>query len=80
MTIAFNESWVPQRAVAVTPSDSAVITAVALYVGTGGNLTVTDNYGNNTTFTGVPGGTTLWIKATRVRATGTTAAAIVALS
>lgn len=80
MTIAFNESWVPQRAVAVTPSDTSTITATALYVGTGGNVAVNDNNGNTTTFVGVPGGTTLWIKATRVRATGTTASNIVALS
>lgn len=78
--ISFNESWVPQRAVAVTPSDTTTITAVALYVGTGGNVSVVDNAGNATVFTGVPGGTTLWLKATRVRATGTTASNIVALS
>lgn len=80
MSIAFNESWVPQDASAVVPSDTAAIMATALYVGTGGNLVVEVVGGKQVTFAGVPGGTTLWLRARKVRATGTTAANIVALS
>lgn len=79
MSISYNEAWVPQGAVAVTPSDSTLINCVALYVGGTGNVVIDTVANTNVTFTAVPAGTTLWIKALRVKA-ASTATNIVALS
>jgi len=79
MSISYNEAWVPQGAVAVTPSDSTLINCVALYVGTTGSVVIDTIADTNVTFANVPSGTTLWIKATRVKA-ASTATNIVALS
>lgn len=68
---------VPARAAAVTPSDSATIFANALYVGGGGNVTVVTEGGDTVTFSNVPAGTTIVIRATQVRATNTSATNIV---
>jgi len=69
------------RAEDVTPSDTVDIatTSRAIYVGTAGDLRVTLSEGDIVTFNGVGAG---WhpVRATRVWATGTTAAAIVACS
>lgn len=71
------------RIEAVTPSDADELSHIsqALYVGAAGDVTV-DGYliGTNVTFEAVPAGTTLWIRATRVYATGTTATGIIALA
>lgn len=67
--------------VAVTKSDTVDITGGqcrALYVGTGGDLVVSFG-GTTVTFKAVPGGTVLPIRVSRVRATGSTAADIIAL-
>jgi hypothetical protein len=68
--------------VAVTPSDATVLqTTKAIYVGGAGNVTVKmAGDSANILFTAVPVGTILPIAVTQVRATGTTATAIVALS
>lgn len=72
------------QAAAVTPSDSTVINARALYVGSAGNLTV-DMLGNaqsagatDVAFLNVAAGTLLPISVRRVKA-ATTATNIVAL-
>lgn len=67
-------------AVAVTPSDVTVFdTARSLYIGTTGNLTVRMADGqDNVLFTAVPVGI-LAIQVDKVYATGTLAAAILAL-
>jgi len=78
--------------VAVTPNDFATLgntihhIAVAIYVGTGGNLTI---LGGNTktttpattpvTFKNVPSGTFLPVGATKIISSGTTASDIVVL-
>ncbi|MCR5876931.1 hypothetical protein [Phenylobacterium sp. J367] len=68
------------RAVAVTQSDATIIPATrALYVGTGGPLTVTMAEGGNATFANVPSGAVLPIQVTKVLDTGTDATDIVAL-
>ena len=69
-------------AAAVTPADDADLTngeCRALYVGTGGNLSL--DVGNSTAvvFVGVTAGTVLPIRVKRVRSTSTTASNIVAL-
>lgn len=70
-----------EQAYAVTPSDATDFTqgkCRALYVGGAGNVVAVVG-GSAVTFTGVPAGTTLWVAATRVNATSTTATALVAL-
>lgn len=69
------------QAVAVTPSDATNFVqgkCRALYVGGAGNVVAVVG-GTAVTFTAVPAGSTLWIGATRVNSTSTTATAIVAL-
>jgi hypothetical protein len=65
----------------VTPSNTAELARVsrALYVGAGGDLALELASGSQVTLGGVPGGTVLPVRARRVRASGTTASAIVAL-
>jgi hypothetical protein len=65
---------------AVAPSNSTEITTTrSLYVGTGGNVAVTMVDGDQVTFSNVPSGTMLPIQVIQVRATGTTAADILAM-
>jgi len=71
------------RAAAITPADSDFADGViyrALYVGTGGSLSVrlADDDGN-VTLTNVANGTLLRIAVKRVNSTGTTASGIVGL-
>lgn len=67
-------------AIAVTPSDSTVLSGVrAIYVGTGGNVAVTVG-GSDVTFVNVSAGLILPVRATKVLLTGTTASNIVALT
>ena len=65
----------------VAPSDGADLAQVtrALYVGQGGDLSLRLASGSEVVLAGVVGGTLLPVRAERVRATGTTAAGIVAL-
>lgn len=66
-------------AISVTPSDTTVLANVrSLKIGTGGTIVVTIG-GSDFTFT-VSDGETLPVKATKVKATGTTATGIVALT
>ncbi|MFL9839949.1 hypothetical protein ABS767_03140 [Sphingomonas sp. ST-64] len=70
------------RAVAVTPHDSNPLTDApkALYVGTGGNITMRGVNGTaDTLWKNVPGGTVLPFRARYVRATGTSAGDLLAL-
>ena len=71
------------RAVAVTPSDSTDLASVtrAIYVGNGGNVSVIMADSEAAVlFANVPTGTTLPIRVSRIRSTGTVATGIVALS
>lgn len=75
-----------ERALAVTPSDTVAIALPnpaflprRLFVGGAGNVVAVMADGGVVTFTGVPAGSFLPIKVTRVNATGTTATNIVAL-
>ena len=63
----------------VTPSDTAPNVYARLYVGGAGNVKVTAESGDVTTFTAVPVGTVLPIRVQLVWATGTTATNIVGL-
>lgn len=68
---------------AITPSDSADLPKVtkALYVGEGGDVVLRSAKGNaDVTFRNLPSGSTLDVRASAVRATGTTAAFLVGLA
>ena len=66
----------------VAPNDAADLPEAtrALYIGTGGNLAVTMLSGAELVLAGLPDGSLLPLRVVRVRATGTTAAAIVGLA
>lgn len=69
-------------AVAVTPHDTNPLTNISrgLYIGTAGNLAVVMQDGTEVNFASVPAGAVLPIRVQKVKATGTTAGNIVALS
>lgn len=69
------------RLVAVVPHDTNPLSDVpkALYVGTGGTIVLAGIAGSDATLANVPDGTILPIRARFVRASGTTAQAIVGL-
>lgn len=66
---------------AITPSDATDLTFVtrAVYVGTGGNVVAVDAAGTAVTFSNVPDGSILPIRASRINSTSTTATNLVAL-
>lgn len=70
------------RGFAITPSDVSDLSATtrAIYVGTAGNLAVTLASGDAITFANVPAGAVLPVQAVAVKATGTSATDLVALS
>ncbi len=68
---------VANEAFAVTPSDSTVIAFTYLYVGTGGDVTVTTVHGETVTYKNVYSGGYVWVRGTQVKSTGTNAADIV---
>jgi hypothetical protein len=67
-------------AAAVVPSDTADFPNAPrrLWIGGAGNVTINTLAGHSVTYTGVPAGAYLNIRASRVFATGTTATNIVA--
>ena len=66
----------------VTPDDAADLPEAsrAVYIGTGGNLSVRMLSGEVVTFAGLAAGTFLPVRVSRIRATGTTAGNIIALA
>jgi hypothetical protein len=70
----------PDDWIAVTPSDTAAVDLVGLYVGGAGDVTVTTAKGAVTTFANVPAGGLIPGRFVQVRAAGTTATAIVGAS
>jgi hypothetical protein len=70
-----------RKAFAITPNDASDLSEItrAIYVGGAGHLLVTMMDGNDVTFSDVPGGTVLPIRARRVK-TGSTATNIVGLA
>jgi hypothetical protein len=69
------------NATPVTPSDSVDLptSARSLYVGGGGNVTVIDVSGNQSTFMNVQPGSIIPLRVSKVLVTGTTATSILAL-
>jgi hypothetical protein len=68
------------NAYAVVASDTADLpfACKALYVGTTGDVTLVTIGGDTVKYVGVPGGSYLFVRAARVKTTGTTASNIVA--
>jgi len=68
-------------AIAVTPNDSTDLAsqARALWIGTGGDVTVITVDGQTVLLANIPDGSLLPVRCTRVKSTGTTASDIVAL-
>jgi hypothetical protein len=71
-------SQIPNRAAAVTPSDTTELFGHALYCGGAGDVTILTEGGDTATFT-VGAGQTIVCRFTKVKATGTTATALVRL-
>jgi len=68
-------SWV-----AVTPGATVLSpTPIALFIGTGGNLSLTDALGNTVLFKNVPSGSTIRVRPSVVPSDSTTATDIVAI-
>jgi hypothetical protein len=68
------------KAIAVTPSDSTVVAARALYIGGAGNVAIkTDANAAAVVFTAPPVGSVIPVQAYQVMSTSTTATLIVAL-
>ncbi|MGH6827655.1 MAG: spike base protein, RCAP_Rcc01079 family [Rhizomicrobium sp.] len=67
----------PSKFAAVTPSDTAALDLVGIYVGVTGNLAIAGEDGTAVTFEAVPVGVTIWGHVTLVKATGTTASDLV---
>ncbi|WP_176083582.1 hypothetical protein [Martelella sp. HB161492] len=65
----------------ITPSDSTALseTTRALYIGGGGDVTLTMAAGTTLTFAGLNAGTILPVRANSVLTTGTTATALIGL-
>lgn len=65
----------------IVPQDDAQLKEVtrALYIGVGGDITVTTARGSKVSFTGLPTGSILPIRASVVWSAGTTAAKVVGL-
>ena len=65
----------------ITPNDTvgANLNARGLYIGGGGSLVIVDPNGNDVSFSGVLGGAVYPFAVSWVKATGTTATAIVGL-
>jgi hypothetical protein len=69
-----------ESAIAITVNDLTNYTPSCLYIGTGGNVQITDATGNTTIFTNIPEGTILPVLVTRVFTTNTTASGFVLLN
>lgn len=69
---------VPSRAFAVTPSNTTEIRAMALYIGTGGNVAVETTGGDTVTFANVPDGHIILLSVSKVMA-ATTASDIIGM-
>jgi hypothetical protein len=74
--MSMNNANTPSGVVAVAPSDTAFVDLVGVQVGGAGAVTVVDSLGNATAITCVAG-QTVACRIVQVKATGTTATAIV---
>jgi hypothetical protein len=72
-------SLIPSTYEANTPSDTAFVDYVGVYVGVGGDLVLQSVAGTSVTFKNVPTGAVLPVRVIRVMSTSTTATNIVGL-
>lgn len=78
---SYSDSDPVDQWLAISTSDDLVYdpAPIAVYVGTGGHVALSDADGDIAIFKNVPNGTILPLQPTKIRATGTTAADIVLL-
>lgn len=69
--------YIASSAVAVTPSDDADNTYSYLYVGGSGDLSVITEAGDEVVLSGIPAGSYVWLRVSKVMDTGTGATDIV---
>ena len=74
--MAIDRQGIASDAFAITPSDSTVIKAQALWIGGAGNVAVKTENGTTLTFTGAQAGSIIPVRVSQVLATNTTASAI----
>lgn len=82
MISVVEQSRPARKCVAITPSNTVNFTdgpCRAIYVGSGGNLSVVPPEGSAVSIVGALTGHILWIEAIRVDASGTSAQSLVAL-
>lgn len=80
MPCVYTESDPATSFAPITPSDSTdMATCRGIYVGVGGNIVAVAENNNVATFSDVPAGSILPVRAKRINATGTTASSLVAL-
>lgn len=77
--MSFRNANTPGDAVAITPSDSAFVDLVGVYVGGAGDVTVLTGAGTTTTFSSVPAGGIIPLRIVQVKSTSTTATNLVGL-
>jgi hypothetical protein len=77
--MGYRNDLIGSDAAAITPSDTAFVDLIGVYVGTTGNLTVTTAAGNDVTFSSVPAGAQIALGMVKVKSTGTTASNIVGI-
>ena len=75
--MSFVNSNIPGACVAITPNDTAEHNIIAFITGGAGNVTVIDQSGNTTLITAPLVGTQIYLDIKTLKATGTTATAIV---
>ncbi len=75
------QSGPARQGFAITPSDASALASEirALYVGAAGDLALVLASGDSVTLSAVPAGSLLPLRVQKVKATGTTAAALVGL-
>lgn len=76
--MSFRNANLAGDAVAITPSDTAFVDLIGVYVGGTGDLVVTTASGD-VTFSTVPAGARIDLRITKVKSTSTTATNIVGL-
>jgi len=74
--MSYRNDLIPSQWEANTPSDSAFVDYVGLYVGTTGNVAVQSVAGTTVVFTAVPAGAIIPGRFIRVMSTSTTASTI----
>ena len=77
MAGAFVSGQIGDRAASITASDTAANAYSYIYVGGAGNIALVTEGGDSVTLVGLPVGSWVWIRTSKVMATNTTATNLV---